>query len=54
MSGVLVVLMDDGTKLAYKPGDVALLPSDHDAWVVGNEPAVIDAFQGMIDDAKSR
>ncbi|MGB8146764.1 MAG: cupin domain-containing protein [Azonexus sp.] len=52
--GVLMVLMDDGTELECKPGDVSHLPSGHDAWVVGNEPAVIVDFQGMIDYAKSR
>ena len=54
VSGVLMALMDDGTELECKPGDVSLLPSGHDAWVVGNEPAVIVDFQGMIDYAKSR
>ena len=54
VSGVLMVLMDDGTELECKPGDVSLLSSGHDAWVVGNEPAVIVDFQGMIDYAKSR
>ena len=49
-----MVLMDDGTELECKPGDVSHLPSGHDAWVVGNEPAVIVDFQGMIDYAKSR
>jgi hypothetical protein len=28
--------------------------SGHDAWVVGNEPAVVVDFQGMIDYAKAR
>jgi hypothetical protein len=54
VSGVLEVLMDDGTRLECKPGDVSLLPSGHDAWVVGSEPAVVVDFQGMIDYAKSR
>jgi hypothetical protein len=31
--------MDDGAGFDGKPGDVSLLPSGHDAWVVGNEPA---------------
>lgn len=53
VSGVLMVLMDDGTELECKPGDVSLLPSGHDAWVVGSEPAVIVDFQGMVDYAKS-
>ncbi len=52
LSGTLKVLMDDGTELECKAGDVALLPIGHDAWVVGNEPVVIVDFQGMIDYAK--
>ena len=54
VSGVLKILMDDGTEFECKPGDVSLLPSGHDGWVVGNEPAVVIDFQGMIDYAKSR
>ena len=34
-------------------GDVSLLPSGHDAWVIGNEPAVVVDFQGMIDYASA-
>lgn len=49
VSGILRVKMDDGEEFDCKPGDVSLLPSGHDAWVVGNEPAVIVDFQGMID-----
>lgn len=32
--------MDDGTEVEYGPGDVASIPPGHDAWTVGNEPAV--------------
>ena len=53
VSGVLQIRMDDGTELEARPGDVSLLPSGHDAWVVGNEPAVVVDFQGMVDYAKS-
>ncbi len=53
VSGVLRVKMDDGTEIDCKPGDVSLLPPGHDAWIVGNEPAVIVDFQGMVDYAKS-
>jgi hypothetical protein len=45
--------MDDGKEFDGKPGDVSLLPSGHDAWVVGNEPAVAVDFQGMIDYARA-
>lgn len=51
VSGVLKVVMDDGTELECRPGDVSLLPSGHDAWVVGDEAAVVVDFQGMVDDA---
>ena len=54
VSGVLRVRMTDGAEFDCGPGDVSLLLSGHDAWVVGNEPAVVVAFQGMIDYAKSR
>lgn len=53
VSGVLRIRMDDGTEFDCKAGDVSLLPSGHDAWVVGDEPAVVVDFQGMIDYAKS-
>lgn len=54
VSGVLKVLMDDGTELTCRPGDVSLLPSGHDAWTVGDEPAVVVDFQGMLDYARAR
>jgi hypothetical protein len=53
VSGILEVKMDDGTILLCKPGDVSLLPEGHDAWVVGNEPAVVVDFQGMVDYART-
>ena len=54
VSGVLKVRMDDGTEMECRAGDVSLLPSGHDAWVVGEQPAVVVDFQGMLDYAKSR
>jgi hypothetical protein len=54
VSGVLRIPMDDGSEFDCRAGDVSLLPSGHDAWVVGKEPAVVVDFQGMIDYAKSR
>lgn len=53
VSGTLKVVMDDGTELECKPGDISHLPSGHDAWVVGHEPVVIVDFQGMLDYAKA-
>jgi hypothetical protein len=52
VAGTLKVVMDDGTELMCKPGDVSLLPSGHDAWVVGKENVVIVDFQGMKEYAK--
>lgn len=52
VSGVLHVVMDDGTEKDVGPGEISLLPSGHDAWVVGNEPVVVVDFQGMVDYAK--
>jgi hypothetical protein len=54
VAGTLVVRMDDGTELTCGPGDVSFLPSGHDAWVVGDEPAVIVDFHGMLDYARKK
>ena len=40
MSGRLHVRLDDGTEKEYGPGDVYMIPPGHDAWTVGDEPAV--------------
>jgi len=53
VAGTMKILMDDGTEKELKAGDVSLLPSGHDGWVVGDEPAVVVDFQGMADYAKS-
>ena len=53
VSGVLRVRMDDGAEFDLKAGDVSLLPSGHDAWVVGDEQVVLVDFQGMVDYAKA-
>ena len=47
VSGTLHVVMDDGTEFDTRAGEVSLLPSGHDAWVVGDEPVVVIDFQGM-------
>lgn len=49
VSGVIRIRMDDGAEFDCRPGDVSLLPSGHDAWVVGDEPVVVVDFQGMLD-----
>jgi len=54
VSGTMKIVMDDGAELECKAGDVSLLPEGHDGWVVGNEPAVVVDFQGMVDYAKAK
>ena len=53
LSGTLKVVMDDGKHFECMAGDVSLLPTGHDAWVVGNEPVVVIDFQGMVVYAKA-
>ncbi len=52
VSGTLRIKSDDGTQRDCKAGDVSMLGSGHDAWVIGSEPVVIVDFQGMVDYAK--
>ncbi len=52
VSGLLHVVMDDGSEDEFGPGDVSLLPSGHDAWVVGDEPVVVVDITGMTDYGK--
>ena len=44
LSGVLRVRMDDGSVEDFGKNDVMLLPPGHDAWTVGEEPAVFVEF----------
>ena len=45
VAGILRIRMDDGAEFDCRPGDVSLLPSGHDAWVVGDEPVIaVDWF----------
>jgi hypothetical protein len=53
VSGKIHVKMADGTELDSGPGDVTLLPSGHDAWVVGNEPVVLVDWNGATNYAKT-
>ena len=45
--------MDDGTEEECGPGDAAVIPPGHNAWVVGNEPVVAIDFTGLREYAKS-
>lgn len=46
IAGHLAIRMDDGTEFVAGPGDVTALPSGHDAWVVGDQPAVVVDWHG--------
>jgi hypothetical protein len=46
VQGVVHVVMADGTELDIGPGEVSVLPPGHDAWVVGDEPAVAIDWAG--------
>jgi len=52
VAGTMKVVMDDGTARLCKPGEVSLLPSGRDAWVVGSENVVIVDLHGMVDYAE--
>ena len=52
ISGRMGVKMADGTEMESGPGDVAIIPPGHDAWVVGNEPVVVVDWGGAANYAK--
>lgn len=47
LSGQFRTRMDDGTELDMKPNDVYDIPPGHDAWVLGDEPAVSVIWGGF-------
>ncbi len=52
VSGTLHVTHDDGTEGEATQGDVYRVAPGHDAWVVGDVPAVFVEFQGAASYAK--
>ena len=52
VSGRLRIRMADGSEEEFGPGDVGATPPGHDAWVVGDEPAVVIDISGMKQYAK--
>lgn len=46
ISGRMKVRMNDGSEMECGPGEVAVIPPGHDAWVEGNEPCVGIDFTG--------
>lgn len=53
VSGRLHVEHESGSTGEVAPGVVYRIPPGHDAWVVGDEPAVVVEFQGAANYAKS-
>jgi hypothetical protein len=51
ISGRIKVVMDDGAE--FGPGDAAVIPPGHNAWVVGDESVVGIDFTGLKEYAKS-
>jgi len=49
LSGRFAVRMEDGEEVEFRPGDVMDIPPGHDAWVIGDEPALLIDFAGNID-----
>ena len=46
VSGRIKVVMDDGAEEEFGPGDTAVIPPGHNAWVVGSEPVVGSIYEG--------
>jgi len=54
VSGRMHVRMDDGTEDDFGPGDLMICPPGHDAWTLGDEPAVVIDWTGVADYAKRK
>jgi hypothetical protein len=52
VAGKIAIRMDDGTEFIAGPGDITSLPKGHDAWVVGDETAVVVDWFGASNYAK--
>ena len=46
VAGRIHIVMADGTEFEAGPGEVTMLPSGHDAWVVGEDPVVLVDWNG--------
>ena len=53
LSGVMHVITDDGQELDILPESIYEIPAGHDAWVVGDEPAVVVDWYGASNYAKT-
>lgn len=48
LSGQTHVVMADGAEMDLRPGDIATIPANHDAWVVGDEACVFLDFGAAV------
>ncbi|MBI3287605.1 MAG: cupin domain-containing protein [Chloroflexi bacterium] len=48
LSGRQHVVTEDGTELVLGPGDVAVMPPGHDAWVEGDEQNILLELIGLV------
>jgi len=53
ISGRLHVMHEDGSETDLRAGEVYRIAPGHDAWVVGDQPAVTVEFQGAATFAKA-
>jgi len=52
VSGRMKVVLDDGEEQEDGPGDFAVIPPGHDAWILGEDDCVFIDWQGVADYAK--
>jgi mannose-6-phosphate isomerase-like protein (cupin superfamily) len=45
LSGKMHLVIENGKELDLMPDDATIIPPGHDAWVVGNEPAIFISFE---------
>jgi len=50
VQGRMRIRMRDGSEQEIGPGDIAVVPPGHDAWVLGDKACVMYDFSGSIDD----
>jgi quercetin dioxygenase-like cupin family protein len=48
-----MIAMNDGMEMELQPGDAAVIPPGHDAWVVGQDDCEIVDFSDMKDYGKN-
>jgi class 3 adenylate cyclase len=48
-SGRMGIRMADGEEIELVPGDITDIPPGHDAWVIGDQPAVLLDIAGNVD-----